>query len=385
MLTASALPRARRCLASIAHPQADFRTRDADDGNARHKVDEDAINDGDLSTLPVAVADDIAGMVVRSEVALSLNAATRTAKVLGYGIGRSYGALDPFETPGTCDLLAVSPEGAPPRVVIGDRKGYEEVDHPSENWQTLLYAAAAAIVFGVSEVTVWIYGAIGQPRMAVLERVELDAYVSDLEQLHIRAAAAKQNPKNYEVPGDHCNYCHALEPCSKFRALLVAVDRGSADRKLSGLLSLDDDETAGWFYLFAEQLAQLKKRVDARLYARAAERPIPVPGTDKVFGKRLKPGNRQLDADKTVTAIREILGLDAERAAKFEKVAIERSTSQAAIERAAKEVAHKGGISSLKERIVKRVDELGGVTRGKTTESFEEYEPIEQLRSAADG
>lgn len=377
--TASALPRAFACLASVVHKQADFHTQGAADGRARHKADEDAIGVGDLSTLPPAVADAVAGMDVYAEVAFALNAATRTAKIIGYGIDRDYGAMSIGEMPGTCDLLAVSKDRT--RVIIGDRKGFDEVDHPSENRQTLFYAAAAYLIYGVSEVTVYIYGQIGEPRVAVLESVELEAFIIELEQLFVRAMAAKANPKAYEVQGDHCTYCNAFEDCSKFRALVVAVDRGSVDKRLDGLLSLDDDETAGWFYVFADRLRALTKRVDARLYARAAQRPIPVPGSDRVFGKRLKPGKRELDADKTVLAIREILSIP-ERAAQFEAIAIERSTSQAAIERAAKEVAPKGGISSLKERIMKRVDELGGVTRGKTQEVFEEHEPINQLKSA---
>lgn len=378
MLTASALPRATKCLASIVHKQADFRTKWADEGKDRHKADEDSISVGDLSTLPPAVADAVAGMDVFAEVAFALNAATRTAKILGYGIDRSYGVMEPFELPGTCDLLAVAKDRS--RVIIGDRKGYDEVDHPSENQQTLFYAAAAALVFGVSEVTVYIYGQLGEPRVATLDAIELDAFVTNLEQLFIRAAAAKQNPRAYEVQGDHCTYCSGFEDCSKFRALVVAVDQGSVDKRLDGLLSLDDDETAGWFYVFANRLRALSKRVDARLYARAAQRPIPVPGSDEVFGKRMKPGKRELDADKTVAAIREILSIP-ERAAQFEAIAIERSTSQAAIERAAQKFAPKGGIAKLKDRIVAKVDELGGVTRGKPSESFEQFKPLDLVGS----
>lgn len=367
-ITASALPRIRRCLASIVHPQADFSTDAAQRGRERHKADEDAIGAGDLSTLPATVADAVAGMDVFAEVAFALNAATRTARIIGYGVDRDYGVMELFEMPGTCDLLAVAKDKS--TVIIGDRKGYEEVDHPSSNWQTLFYAAAAAIIFKVPSVTVYIYGQIGEPRMAVLDSIDLDLFVSELEQLFVRAMAAEENPKAFEVPGDHCQYCKGYEDCSKFNALMVAIQNGTVEKKLAGLLNLDDDETAGMFYVFAGLLEQLSKRVNARLYARAAQRPIPVPDSDRVFGKRLKPGNRKLDADKTVQAIREILGIEV--APKFEEIAIERSTSQAAIERAAKKFAGKGQIEKTKERIVKRVDELGGITRG-TTESFEEF------------
>lgn len=54
---------------------------------------------------------------------------------------------------------------------------------------------------------------------------------------------------------------------------------------------------------------------------------------------------------------------------------------QAAIERAAKKFAPKGGIAKLKEQIVARIDELGGIDR-KPTETFEEYVP--RLRAVND-
>lgn len=372
--TASSLPRAFACLASIVHPRSEFRTKWADLGKERHKVDENAVNQGDLSTLPAALSDLIVGMDVRSEVAMAFNASTRTARILGYGVDRDYGVMQPFETPGTCDLLAVG-NG---RVIIGDRKGWEEVDHPSENRQTLFYALCAAIIYSVTEVTVCIYGEVGEPRWAVLDWLELQNFADELKALHIKAMAAQRVPRVHEREGEHCTYCHAFENCSKQQSTAIDVASGEAELRLTGLLNLDDDETAGKLYVFGQKLHALQKRFAARIYARAAQRPIPVPNSDGlVFGKRLKPGNRTLDPDKATAAIREILGLRSfpvDKIEEFESIAFSKETSQAAIERAAKQLAPKGGIGKLKEQIVDRIGELGGIARG-TTESFEEYKP----------
>lgn len=366
--SASSLPRISRCLASVVYPQHDFSTKDAVAGVERHKLDEEAIDVGDTSTLPDKVAALVAGMTVQSEVAFALDAFARKARILGVKLGRNYGPTDALELPGTCDLLAVS---ADQRVVIGDRKGFEEVDHPSSNKQTLFYAAAAALVFGVSEVTVAIYGAFGEPRIATLEMPELDEFIDWLRDLNPRVEVARSDPRSHERPGNHCTYCNAFESCSQSRALVAAVESAEVVRRIDGLATLDDDDFASWSIDFADRVRQLLKRLDARIEARARQRPIPRPD-GRVYGLRVKPGGAKLDADKTVLAIREILGINAD---KFEAVAIERSTSKAAIKRAAQKFAPKGGIGALEEQIVARVEKLGGVTR-KPTESLEEFVPL---------
>jgi hypothetical protein len=90
-------------------------------------------------------------------------------------------------------------------------------------------------------------------------------------------------------------------------------------------------------------------------------------GGGRMYGRYVRNGNERLDGSVAVVAIHELVG---EAAPEFEKVAIERKTTKAAIERAAKQLASKRGMTSA---IVKRIRELGGATHAPDTMPLGEY------------
>lgn len=373
MISASALPRLFKCLASGVHPQAEYRTKWADQGTERHAEQEDAINAGDLSKLPDEVRALVEGMEVRSEVGLAYDVATDKGRVLGYGLKREYVDLGAYEIPGTSDLVAV----APGRVVLADFKGWEDVGHPSKNEQTLHNALALSRIYKVDEVTVCIAHIVeGRPRVYVhtLDVFDLDAFVVALRQLQKDALVASGNPSAYEVEGSHCKYCNAFAACSLKRGLALEIRSGTADMRLAEIASLDSDEDAARAYEFLQRAKMLTARLSAMVYARGAQKPFPI-GDGKFFGKHATAGQTKLDADITYEVVREKHGQG------IADAAVTRKASQAGIKRALELVGAKGEVAKLSADVLAEVKKRGGAKK-EPGETIDEFVP--QLRAVND-
>lgn len=372
-LTASALPRAFKCLASILLPQEDYRTEYADQGHERHGEMETSIVAGDLSAMPQKVQELVEGMTVRAEVAVVYDAATRTARELGSQLGRSYGTLKPFETPGTIDMLAVG-NG---RVVVGDWKGYELVDEAERNRQTKLYALAAAAIYGVSEVTVCIAHLSRGDRavdVAVLDGFDLDSYALELQQLHVDAAKAAPDPHAHERPGSHCKYCPSFLACKTQKALAEQAKTNELASRINALIPFENDDEAADAYELAEKIGMLLTRLRGSLAARAKERPIPL-HNGRMYGEVEKLGNRALDGDKAYEIVRAKYGQAVADAA------VKREASQKGIETALKN-AGVTPFGPAKEAVLQELADRGGITR-KRSVVLDEYDAQQpQLKAA---
>lgn len=378
--TASSLPRLFACPGSAALPSARTASKWADDGNDRHADQQDAIDAGDLGEMPEKVRALIPADAtsVRAEVAVAYDVATGGARELGVGIGRSYGSLAPFEIPGTADLVAI----APGRILIGDWKGFEGVDEAERNEQTLLYALAFARLYGADEVTVAIaYLGTGRVDIAKLDTFDLDAYAGRLRLLHRDVAAQQKRVADGHMPdvseSRQCRYCPAAHACPAKVALLRRLVSGAEADELELLVPLDV-ETARIAYERLKAAKVLLKRIEAALYAFAAEKPIPL-GQRRFFGKHTALGNEKLDGDTVYTTVRAMYGQAAADNAVIRSATKKRlKETLAAVERPPGQ-----SVAAAEKAVLEAVRAAGGAKR-ETREEVGEFEASPQLVSETD-
>lgn len=363
MITMSALPRLLNCDGSLVLPRAELQSDFADQGNDEH---DDLARQVIAGTLPPRLAA-IVPAGARAEVKVAFDVSMGTGRVIGEGAGRDYGSPGPFEIVGSCDVLAVDGDAV---VVVDWKTGHKEVDPASRNWQLWGYAIAAARALGKSRAIVRIaYTNLpGQP----IDEYELGwddlaDFATRLLHLHVREAALRASYSSGTTPttreGNWCKHCASKSRCPSKNGLLVQISQ-------KGLAIVGDvqltPERAREAHIELERLDQLVTEAKARRAAWIdANGPIDL-GNGKAYGRVPRSGPRALDGDKAVQAIREVVG---ESAREFEAMAIERKTSQAALKRAAQSMGSValGGRSpeKLKNQIVQRIEDLGGVTRGK--------------------
>lgn len=372
--TASSLPRLFLCLASGLLKQTAYNTEYAEAGKERHGTIESGVVAGDLSSMPAKVRALVEGMTVRAEVSVVYDAATHTARELGAQLGRSYGTLKPFEIPGTIDLLAVG-DG---RVVIADWKGYEAVDGAERNRQILLYALAVALIYRVFEVTVAIAYLSDEDRaieVVTLEMPELDVYADELKALQLSAAKASTNPHAYEVVGRHCKYCPAFLDCDKQKQLEADFKANVIASKFNSVIPFENDQDAADAFDLFERMQLFIQRVRSAIYARAAERPIPL-NNGKMLGEREKLGGREIDGDAAYALIREKYGQE------VADKAVRREAAQTWIKAAL--TGHKDVKSAekAKDELVELLDKAGKVKRKKSV-AIEQYDtPLARLKAS---
>lgn len=356
----SALPRSLNCDGSLVLPKASVQSEWADSGNDEHE-------ELARQTLGGSAPPRLARIVpagARVEVKVAFDCASGAGRVIGEGSGRDYGALGPFEIAGSIDVLATEGDAA---VVIDWKTGHKEVDPASRNWQLWGYALTAARALGKSRAIVRI-AYTNMPGQPIDEHeigaLDLAEFATRLSALYMHQARLKDRYKLGEVPstneGSWCRHCASKSRCPSKVGLLVQV----AERGLATIGSTDlTQDRARDAHLEIERLDQLVKEAKSRREQWIDEHgPIDL-GNGKLFGRVPRSGPRILDGTKAVQAIREIVG---ESAKEFESLAIERKTSQAALERAAARFGVPGvSAKKLKDQILARLEALGGVTRGK--------------------
>lgn len=355
MLTASATPRALRCVASLVLPRHRFESAYADAGSSNHEDIESAIDVGDESQIPEAVLAIIRdGDETITERAFAYDVATDTARELPRGKHRrDYAGLSPFEIPGTPDLVI---RGA--RVTVVDHKKYEEVDAADRNAQAATYALTIARAWGLDEIDVMIHYVEAEwrkPSFATLGPLDLDAHAARLKQLQLDAARARENPLAWVNSGPQCKYCDCQLGCPAWTALQKQVRSGELALMNEARIPFEDDNEAADAFDILQRLKTMTARLTAALYARAKERPIPLPGGN-VLAYVEKEGKRKIDGDAAYRLIRERYGTAVADAS------VRRSVAQKWIEDALKE----HGVPSpgkAKAAIVKQLEEQGAVTR----------------------
>ena len=370
-LTMSAIPRALACPASMVLPHTAYDTAAADDGAANHAEMEAAAINREWSKLPPTVATMLNSYDpehVYPELALVYNYVLHEGRVLDRQASRDYAVVVPYEIPGTADLVAVDRLNRHGLVV--DYKRFEEVGHPRVNGQTTGYAAALACTFDLDTVDV-VIAYLGEGKRycetATLDAVDFATYRAKLMTLDASIAGARVTPDAYLATGRHCRWCPAFHACPEQTALVLEL--ASDAQVIERQLPLDDDAYAANAYAFLARIKILSKRLNDAVYARAAERPIPLPN-GKVLGRVEKRGNLTLDADTVYQVMRAQHGQDAADAA------VKRTASQTGIEDALR--GRVKVLSKEKDAVLKRVEELGGTSRKPST-AIEEYEPMKEL------
>lgn len=333
MITASAIPRLLACPASHRLPHHDYRSAAADAGNARHAEAEAAADTGgELHHAVQALM--VEGDQLATECAFAYDCATDSARELGH-LDRRYRDLAPYEIPGTMDLLIRGPG----RAVVVDYKSFAEVASAERNAQLATYALMVARAYGLDEVTVAIVYLtnVRRPSIATLGPLDLDAHAARLRSLH----ADVMRPAT-PAPGAHCRYCPAFLSCPAQQAL--ALDVGDAlPLEIERRIPFDDDQSAAEAFDLLARIKTLSARIQAALYARAAERPIPL-GNGMVLGQYEKLGPTVIDADIAYEVVRELHGQEAA------DKSVTRKASQAGIERAVGKPGKKAVMAEIEAR-----------------------------------
>jgi hypothetical protein len=338
----------------VVLPQANTTSVYAETGTANHAEDEGALNAGDVPEAIAAILGD-ATPTARAEVALAYDAAEDDGRVIGTGRQRDYGELAPFEIPGTADVLAHDDE----RVYVVDRKLWTAVTAAERNVQVVFLALAAARALGRKYATVALRYETGRIDRAEIDLIDMLGLAARLRDLHGRVAEQRARRARGEVvdvrEGSWCRYCPASHCCPAKVALVRRLVTGGEADELELMLPLDD-KTAAVAYERLQAAKQLLKRIEGAIYARAAERPIPL-GGNRYFGKHVEPGNEQLDGRIAHAVLRDQLGVDAaDEAVTYE-------VTKTRIKAVIKARAAKGAAASVERTVLDAIRGLGGATR----------------------
>lgn len=365
MITGSALPRLLNCPSSEVLPHADSTSAAATAGNEAH---DELANQVRTRTLPPELAKHVPPNA-HAETKLVYDTATGEGRILGEAADRNYGTRGPFEIFMSADVLGVDGDTV---VVLDWKTGASEVEPAATNGQLWALALAACRALGKHQAIVRIvYTAQGNRcDEHVIDALELAGFASRLERLHVTVAALQAKHAAGEQldvsEGSWCRYCPARVRCPAKVALVAQVAKG-------GLALAGDFEMtpalAAQGYRQLVRVEQIIKEARQRLDAYVDEHGSIDLGDGRSYGRYVREGNERLSGDVATAAIADVL-VDVDTVLAFEKVAIERKTSKAALDRAAKQLACKRGTASA---IVKRIRELGGATRAPETMPIGEY------------
>jgi hypothetical protein len=151
------------------------------------------------------------------------------------------------------------------------------------------------------------------------------------------------------------------------------VKSGASDNRVEMLLPLHDDAAAADAYEFSKQLGMLKKRIDQAIYARAAERPIPLPN-GMMLGKVQTLGNEKLDGEIVWTVLRERYGQA------IADAAVQRTVTKKRLKEALTLKGAKGQVADMERQVLAEVKNKGGIRQEPKTE-IDVY-PAKQLKAA---
>ena len=348
MLSASSVPRALRCVASLVLPRRRFDREFADAGSEYHEEIESAIDTGDEDAIPEAVLALInEGDECITERAFAYNVATDTARDLAAASHRDYSDVRPFEIPGTPDLVIRHANG---RVTVVDHKSF--LDGSMDQLAT--YALMVSRAWGVDEIECVIHykAAWKRPLRVTLGPLDLDAHAAKLKQLQLDAAKAQVNPLEWVRKGDHCSYCDCWADCPAWEGLRGQVRTGELALTVETMVS-DEDGAALWE--MRDQLKTMLSRVTSVCYARAKERPIPLPDGNMLAYVE-KQGKRKIDGNKAYALIKERFGTQ------VADDSVRRTVAQSWIKEALKKHGVKG-VDKRNAEIVKALEDAGAVTR----------------------
>lgn len=375
------------CAASEVLPHTREQHAYSEDGQELHRDAEAAAQLGDMDGLPPRVAKMIAGASgIMTEFVLAYDVAEGTARVVPGVEGRNYPAGAPFEIFMRLDLAAffvdqrhpddpvpnVAHPPEPRRAVVIDHKYHAEQGHPLQHGQLMTQALALARAFNLDRVDVAISylgtGWVDGPFTAGW--IELDDHADRLRQLQLDVAAARKDPAAWVRKGPHCRHCPAFWSCPAHAEALSV----RPEPRLLAVPPLIDDDKARHALELLERVELLRARLKTALYARAADRPIPL-GDGRMWGPQTIQGNEALDGATVYQLAAERYGR--EHAASF----IEAKATKARLDEAIKPLVQRGGKAAAVKSFLAEVRKRGGAERGTRTE-YGAYKPALQLVSA---
>lgn len=307
-LSSSKVELAIKCAAAFALPHSEVDTTRKDgsseieDGKDLHAIEERAIESG---SIPSILEDTWPGFAWRAEVKFAYDLSTREGREIGQGSDRAYGELAPFEVPGTTDIIGRLGD----RLVIVDRKSYNEVTPAARNPQLKSLAIAAASAYDAAHVEVAILHLIhGLDRARLDLFVDLDAFHDELVAVHGRVMQARQAIRQgLELDvnvGRQCRYCPAFDACPEQQKLIERVQSDSLALEVEQRVPIRSEIAGADLYELWKRVGMLHKRIGAALFARAKEGPIRL-HSGKMFGTVTTTGNEKLDGDVVYDVVKD--------------------------------------------------------------------------------
>lgn len=283
------------------------------------------------------------------EVAFAYDARTRTARIIGYNIGRAYrehGAL-PHEICGTADLVGTAGGCV---VIIDWKSGFKFV----AKWQLRFLALAACRAMGVNSAKVcnWYLredGTILEDAQSVdtFDAIDLDniedelvGVLERLERSHERALAGERPRVS---GGSWCQYCQSKAHCD----LTTGVAKRALSMKLDQPMTPERAMEAWMLFDLLEGIIKAG-RAGLREYGRTQ----PFPDGQGYTVKQIEASGLKILPDKAEAVLRRKFGDAVADAAR------ESTISQASIERALK--AHRPGPLAPAKREALKAMRQGG-------------------------
>lgn len=366
MITASSLARRLACPASHVLAKADTTSPAAIAGREQH---EDL---AELAELPEVLKREVP-ISARSEVKLAYDVSARRGRIVGEGADRTYGTAQPFEVYGSADVVGLDRDanGNALAAVVIDWKTGNDVEPAITNPQTLFYALAASSALGFdSAIVKIIYTRTGRVDRAVFDALDLVTFANRLEDMFTGAAALQLRKAAGETldtsEGSWCTWCPSKHVCPAKNALLAQVAS-------KGLAAIGDSRMPPDRLLAAYRqvvaVEALVSEARKRLIAYVDDNgPIDL-GNGMVYGRYERRGNEMLDGAVAARAIREVTG---ESAREYEDIAIEKSTSKAAIARASKAIMPANATRTT-NAVIERIRALGGSATKPSTRPCGEF------------
>lgn len=270
------------------------------------------------------------------EVAIAFDPATGTARHLRPKFHRDYSDAKPHEIAGSMDLVFKRTDGA---LVVRDWKtGFkqsQDLDVRTDP-QLMTYALMAQRLFGGVRIVVQI--AHVSPNGIRIDEVEIDIFDIDAHYASLVDLLEATLGKHREPsPGPHCHsqYCPLVSVCPNTQALIASV--GEVDPELPFSPEIRSPAHAVSLYHQLRIFREAHEQVDAALKEYASKQPIEVE-PDLFYGAVEMKGRERIDADVAgaVAIIRKHLEDSAD-------IALEVSTSKAALERGARHLLNARG------------------------------------------
>ncbi len=304
--------RVTECPASAALPQARSTSAASKKGTENHKAVELAITTGNFENLSPKLAAFLAGCTdCECEVAYAIDVERQKVRRIGVGIDRNYGPLDPYEIPGTVDLVC----RIGGRLWVIDFKSRQRVEDAATNPQIIAGVVAAMAEFGDEEASggIWYLNDDWFDRDgAEFTAIDVAGYYADRMAMFLEAATALNDYEEGGVPEVHtgpwCQYCPAMHHCPAKTRLALASTGILVDikQRISGMTN----EEAGRAWDKLDEIKSLAKQIEESLKERAMVEPLPVDDGKKLLtyveqaftGYAVKPGIKMVPRKLKIVA-----------------------------------------------------------------------------------